>query len=60
MLFIIGAIVMIIWGAALVFIGLYLPTYIFAIVGGILFLAGILWLVSIRRGRGPLVRNLWD
>ena len=59
MLFIIGAIVMIICGAALVFIGLFLPTYVYAIVGGIMVLAGIFWLVSIRRGGGPLARNLW-
>jgi hypothetical protein len=47
-------------GAGLLGIGLYLPELIWGIVGGIMLLAGIFWMVTIRRGRGPLVRNLWD
>jgi drug/metabolite transporter superfamily protein YnfA len=51
MVWIIGAICMIIFGAVLVAIGLSLPMLGYAIVGGILVLAGIFWLVSIRRSR---------
>ena len=58
MVWIIGAICMILFGAGAVAIGLSLPMYEYAIVGGILVVAGILLLVSIRRSGGPLSRNL--
>ena len=58
MVWLIGAICMIVFGAAGVFIGLYLPMLAYAIVGGILVVAGILLLVSFRRSGGPLSRNL--
>ena len=58
MVWIIGAICMILFGAGLVAIGLSLPMLGYAIVGGILVLAGVFWLVSIRRSGGPLSRNL--
>jgi hypothetical protein len=58
MVWIIGAICMILFGAALVAIGLLLPMLAYAIVGGILVLAGIFWLVSFRRSGGPLSRDL--
>ena len=54
MVWIIGAICLIFFGAALVAIGLSLPMLGYAIVGGILVLAGILLLVSIRRSRGNM------
>ena len=52
MVWIIGAICMMFFGAALVAIGLSVGMLGYAIVGGILVLAGILLLVSIRRSRG--------
>ena len=52
MVWIIGAICMIFIGAGLVAIGLSLPMLGYAIVGGILVLAGIFLLVSVRRSRG--------
>ncbi len=58
MVWIIGAICMILFGAAGVAIGLYLPMLAYAIVGGILVVAGIFLLVSFRRSGGPLSRNL--
>ena len=58
MVWIIGAICMILFGAAGVAIGLYLPMLAYAIVGGILLVAGILLPVSFRRSGGPLSRNL--
>ena len=54
MVWIIGAICMILFGAALVAIGLSLPMLGYAIVGGISVLAGIFMLVSIRRSRGNM------
>jgi hypothetical protein len=54
MVWIIGAICMIFFGAALVAIGLSLPMLGYAIVGGISVLAGIFLLVSIRRSRGNM------
>jgi hypothetical protein len=54
MVWIIGAICMIVLGAGLVAIGLSLPMLGYAIVGGILVLAGIFLLVSIRRSRGNM------
>ena len=56
MVWIISAIFMIVLGAGLVAIGLSLPTLGYAIVGGILVLAGIFWLVSIRRSQGKMPR----
>jgi hypothetical protein len=58
MVWIIGAICMILCGAGLVAIGLLLPMLGYAIMGAILVLAGIFWLVSIRRSGGPLSRDL--
>ena len=58
MVWLIGAICMILFGAAGVFIGLYLPMLAYAIVGGILLVAGIFLLVAFRRSGGPLSRNL--
>ena len=58
MVWFVGAICMIILGAAAVFLGLYLPIYIYAIVGGILVVVGIVLLVSMRRSGGPLSGNL--
>ncbi len=52
MVWIIGAICMIFIGAGLVAIGLSVPMLGYAIVGGILVLAGIFLLVSVRRSRG--------
>ena len=54
MVWIIGAICLIFFGAALVAIGLSLPMLGYAIVGGILVLAGILLLVSFRRSGGNM------
>jgi hypothetical protein len=54
MVWIIGAICMIVFGAGLVAIGLSVPMLGYAIVGGILVLAGIFLLVSIRRSRGNM------
>ena len=58
MIWIVGAICMILFGAAGVAIGLYLPMFAYAIVGGILVVAGVLLLVTFRRSGGPLSRNL--
>jgi hypothetical protein len=58
MVWIIGAICMILFGAGLVAIGLLLPMLGYAVMGAILVLAGIFWLVSIRRSGGPLSRDL--
>jgi len=58
MVWLIGAICMILFGAAGVALGLYLPMLGYAIVGGILVVAGIFLLVSFRRSGGPLSRNL--
>ena len=60
MIWYIGAICMILFGATGVAIGLYLPMYAYAIVGAILVLGGIFWLVSFRRSEGPVTRNLRD
>jgi hypothetical protein len=54
MVWIIGAVCMIVFGAALVAIGLSVAMLGYAIVGGILVLAGIFLLVSIRRSRGNM------
>jgi hypothetical protein len=54
MVWIIGAVCMIVFGAALVAVGLSLAMLGYAIVGGILVLAGIFLLVSIRRSRGNM------
>jgi hypothetical protein len=58
MVWLIGAICMILFGAAGVVIGVYLPMWLYAIVGGVLIVAGILLLVAFRRSGGPLSRNL--
>ena len=50
---IIFAICMIVLGAGLVAIGLLLPMFGYAIVGGLMFLVGVFLAVSIRRSRGP-------
>ena len=52
-----GAICMILFGAASLFIGVYLPMWEYAILGGILLVVGIIMLVSFRRTRGPLPRD---
>jgi hypothetical protein len=51
MVWIVGAICMIFFGAALVAIGWSMGTLGYAIVGGVLALAGIVVLVSIRQSR---------
>ena len=56
MLWLAGSWFMILLGSACVFIGLYLPMYEYAIMGGILVVAGIGLLVAVRRG--PITRNL--
>jgi hypothetical protein len=56
---ILGAVSMIFFGLALVVIGLVVDILGYAIVGGILVLAGIFLLASMRRSRGnrsPLLR----
>ena len=58
MVWMIGAICMIVFGAAGVAIGVFLPSLSSGIVGGILFVAGILLLVAYKRSGGPLSRNL--
>ena len=45
-------------GAGLVAIGVSLPMYEYAVLGGILGVAGIIGLVSLRRG--PKTSHLWD
>ena len=59
MVWIFGAILMFLFGAGLVAIGLYLASFAAAIAGGIIVLVGIFLLVSIRRSGGPLARGLW-
>jgi hypothetical protein len=54
MVWIIGAVCMIVFGVALVAIGLSVGMSGYAIVGGLLVLAGIFLLVSIRRSRGNM------
>lgn len=54
MVWIIGAVCMIFFGAALVAVGWSVAALGYAIVGGILILAGIFLLVSIRRSRGNM------
>ena len=54
MVWVIGAICMIFFGAALVAIGWSMATLGYAIVGESLGLAGIFLLVSIRRSRGNM------
>ena len=59
MVWIVGAVSMIFFGIALVVIGLVVDMLGYAIVGGILVLAGIFLLASMRRSRGnrpPLLR----
>jgi hypothetical protein len=59
MVWLIGAICMILFGAAGVAIGLLLPDqWAYAVLGGILVVVGLFWLVSFRRSGGPLSRNL--
>ena len=60
MVWIFGAILMSLFGAGFVVIGLYLPSLAAAIVGGIMVVVGIFLLVSIRRSGGPLARGLWS
>jgi len=57
MVWIIGAVSMIFFGAALVAIGLSVDMLGYAVLGGILVLAGIFLLVSIRRSRGNRSQN---
>lgn len=57
MVWIVFAVSMIIGGAALVAIGVYLSMLTAAIVGGIFVVAGIFQLRSIRRAGGPISRN---
>ena len=54
MVWIIGAVCMILFGAALVAIGLSVAAFGYALLGGILILAGIFLLVSMRRPRGNM------
>ena len=59
MVWIVGAVSMIFFGIALVVIGLFVDMLGYSIVGGIVALAGIFLLVSMRRSRGnrpPLLR----
>ena len=59
MVWIVGAVSMIFFGLALVVVGLVVDILGYAIVGGILILAGIFLLVSMRRSRGnrsPVLR----
>ena len=59
MVWIVGAVSMIFFGLALVVIGLVVDMLGYAIVGGIVALAGIFLLVSMRRSRGnrsPVLR----
>ena len=51
---IIGGVCMILFGAGLVAIGLSLPMFGYAIVGGVLVAAGIFLLVSFWRTRGNM------
>ena len=54
MVWIVGAICMIFFGAGLVVIGLSMSMLGYGIVGGILVLVGIFLLVSVRRSRGNM------
>ena len=56
MVWMIGAVCMIFFGVALVAIGLVVNMLGYAIAGGILVLAGIFLLVSMRRSRGNMPR----
>jgi hypothetical protein len=58
MVWVIGACCMILFGAAGIFLGLYLPFFSYAIVGGILLVTGVILLVAVRRSGGPVSRNL--
>ena len=59
MVWIIGVSLMVLFGAGLVAIGLYLPSLACVIIGGIMVVVGIFLLVSMRRSGGPLARGLW-
>jgi hypothetical protein len=54
MVWIVGAVCMIVFGVGLVAIGLSVGMSGYAIVGGLLVVAGIFLLVSIRRSRGNM------
>ena len=56
MVWIVGAVCMILFGATLGVIGLSLDMLAYAIMGGIMLLAGIFLLVSFRRGPGETYR----
>ena len=57
-MWLIGAICMILFGGASVAIGLLLPDqWLYAVLGAILVVVGIIMLVSFRRARGPLSRD---
>ena len=58
MVWLIGAIFMILFGALGVAMGWYLSMLDYAIVGGILLVVGIVLVVVFRRSGGPLSRNL--
>ena len=54
MVWIVGAVCMILFGATLGVVGFFLDMLAYAILGGILVLAGIFFLVSFRRRLPPL------
>jgi hypothetical protein len=58
MVWVAGAICMILLGAGAVAIGLLLSMWGYAVLGGILIVVGILLLVAFRRSGGPLSGNL--
>jgi hypothetical protein len=58
MVWVVGAICMILLGAGAVAIGLLLSMWGYAVLGGILIVVGILLLVAFRRSGGPLSGNL--
>jgi len=58
MVWIIGAVCMIFFGVALVAIGISVGMLAYAALGGMLVLAGIFLLVSMRRSRGDTPRIL--
>ncbi len=58
MVWLMGGILMILFGAAGVVVGLYLSVLYYAIVGGILIVVGLLGLAAFRRSGGPLSRGL--
>ena len=58
MVWLIGAIFMILFGAVGVVMGWYLSRSDYEIVGGILLVVGILLVAAFRRSGGPLSRNL--